>query len=48
MHADNLKPYEGIIPPDNWVQDLTPLEDTELSFDRVENELINEDEPSSP
>ena len=46
MHVDHLKPYESGTPPDNWIQELTPLEESNSDFEitPVENELISEDE----
>ena len=46
MHVDHLKPYESGTSPDNWIQELTPLEESNSDFEitPVENELISEDE----
>ena len=45
VHVDHLKPYESDTPPDNWIQEVTSLEESNSDFEitPVENELISED-----
>ena len=46
MHVHHLKPPKSDIPPDSWIQEVTPLEESnsDFEFTTVEIELMSEDE----